>query len=144
MTGPVGQRVLVVGVVVLAVVAVFQAATIRNLRADLAQARAEAGGLRAEIDLRARQLVASTLEKRRQEMIQAGAWLHKFYQSEEGLKRPEGLWIGGHPDFEGIGAWLLDVYLRERFSGASDAAARQKVVDGIRRTDEWRSKHRGQ
>ena len=141
MTGSLGQRVLVGAVVVLAFVALFQAGTIRNLRADLAQARSEAGGLRAEIAIQAQKLAASTLEKRRQEIIQAGEWLQKFYQSDEGLKRPEGLWIAGHPDFEGIGAWLLDVYLRERLLGASDAAARQKVGDGIRQSDEWRSKH---
>ena len=134
---------MVGGVIVLAVVAVWQGATIRNLRADNVRARQEEAGLRAEIDVRAQKLLASALRDRRQEMIQAGEWLQKFYQSDEGLKRPEGLWTAGHPDFEGIGAWLLDVYMRERFAGASDVAARQKVIEGIRQTDEWRTKHTG-
>ncbi len=143
MTGAMGQRVLVGAVIVLAIVAAFQAVAIRNLREDVARATQEAESLRAEMAVRAQKLVVSTLEERRQEMIQAGEWLHSFYQSEDGLQRPEGLWISGHPDFEGIGAWLLDVYLRERFAGASDVAARQKVVDGIRQTEEWRLKHPG-
>ena len=144
MLGQMGQRVLIVGVIILGMVAVWQATMISNLRADLARTRTEAGDLRENVDLRARELVGSALEQRRQDIIRAGEWLHTYYQSQEGLQRPEGLWIAGHPDFEAIGAWLLDVYLRERLIGTGDVAARQKVMDAIRQSDEWRTKHPGQ
>ena len=31
----------------------------------------------------------------RDDLIHAGEWLHEYYKSEEGLQRPEGLWIDG-------------------------------------------------
>jgi len=137
------QRIWFVAVVVLATMNLSQFITNRNLRADTAQTRAEVGQLREQIDQSARRLVTNTLHERRQDMIAAGQWLHTFYQSDEGMKRPQGLWIDGHPDFDGLGAWLFDVYLAERFNGASDEAARQTIIDAIRQSDEWRQKHPG-
>lgn len=83
----------------------------------------------------------------RGEMMRAGQWLHAYYRSPEGLKRPDGLWTpatpeaAAQPDWEGIGAWLFDVYLRARLAGqtATDAAA--QVVAQIRASQEWRDKH---
>jgi hypothetical protein len=137
------QHVWFVTVVVLATLNLSQFITNRTLRADRAKTQAEIGQLREQIDQGARRLVSNTLHARRQDVIAAGHWLHAFYQSDEGMKRPQGLWIDGHPDFDGIGAWLVDIYLAERFNGASDEAARQTIIDAIRQSDEWRQKHAG-
>lgn len=80
----------------------------------------------------------------RAEAQAAGEFLHEYYRSAEGLQRPEGLWIGGHPDWEGIGAWLFDVWLQGRVHGAGDHEARQAMVSEIRKSDEWRIKHPGE
>lgn len=66
--------------------------------------------------------------------------LHQFYKDE--LKRPDGLWIGDAPDFEGIAAWYLDVYQASRFAGRSRERSRQAYVEAIRASDEWKAKHR--
>jgi hypothetical protein len=137
------QRIWLVAVVVLATMNLSQFITNRNLRADTEKRQAEIGQLRDQIDQSARRLVTNTLHERRRDVIAAGQWLHAFYQSDAGMKRPQGLWIDGHPDFDGIGAWLLDVYVAERFNGASDEAARQAIIAAIRQSDEWRQKHAG-
>jgi hypothetical protein len=77
----------------------------------------------------------------RREMIEAGAWLDQFYRSPEGLQRPQGLSNNGVPDWEGVGAWLFDVYLKARVAGKSPADSRQAVVTAIQKTDEWKAKH---
>ena len=85
----------------------------------------------------------------RAEFIDEGFFLHAFYAAPEGLQRGEGLWKptpqypDGAPDFEGIGAWLFDVYLSERMKGKSRADARAAYVAQIRASDEWRRKHPG-
>jgi hypothetical protein len=79
----------------------------------------------------------------REEMMATGVWLHNYYKSDEGLQRPEGLWIDGHPDWEGIGAWLFDVYLNERVNGKGSTLAMMSVVKAIRNTEEWKIKHPG-
>ena len=80
----------------------------------------------------------------RDEMAQAGAWLDGYYRSAEGLQRKEGLSKNGVPDWEGVGAWLFDVYFMARVDGKTPDQARGAVVAAIRRTDEWQSKHPGQ
>lgn len=85
----------------------------------------------------------------RSEMMQEGQFLHAYYVSPWGLQRPQGLWIVGpdgigHPDWEGIGAWLLDVYLKARVAGKSRAEARADYVKQIRESSEWRTKHPGE
>jgi hypothetical protein len=77
----------------------------------------------------------------RGEAMEAGRWLDSFYASREGLQRPEGLSIGGRPDWEGVGAWLFDVWLKARMAGKSEPEARQAVVAAIQATDEWKRKH---
>jgi hypothetical protein len=135
------QRLWLIVVLVLGIIAASQFVSNRNLRAELNRTQAEVTVLREQMDARARQVAADMLGQRRHELIAAGQWLHAFYQAKEGLQRPEGLWIDGHPDFEGLGAWLFDVYLGERFAGATDEAARQKVAEGIKQSEEWRRKH---
>lgn len=136
-------RVWLVLVLVLGVLNLSQCVTNRTLRAELDNSRTANAELGKQIDQRARDLIAESLRDRRQDVIAAGSWLHSLYQSEEGLQRPEGLWIKGSPDFEGIGAWLFDVYLGERLLGTADEQAKQKILDAIKRSDEWRQKHPG-
>lgn len=97
---------------------------------------------RTGIDERARTQLQQRAPKR-DELARAGRWLHSFYRAEEGLQRPQGLWdaAGQEPDFDGLSAWLLDVYVVARMSGASEDAARQEVTKQIQQTAEWRSKH---
>lgn len=137
------QRIWLGVVVVLGLVVAVQYLNTRDLRSEVARLRISPEELQLRIDQRAQKVVADAVRERRQDMIAAGQWLHAFYQSEEGLKRKEGLWIDGHPDFQGIGAWLFDVYLTARLTGADDGVARQKVTDAIRQSEEWRRKHPG-
>jgi hypothetical protein len=132
------SRIWQVAVLVLGAVVVWQFTAVRSLETEAASARTAAAQLREEND-RMRSILHN-----RPEIVDAGVWLHNLYRSDQGLKRPQGLWIGDQPDFEGIGAWLIDVYLSERIAGGTIEAARQKVVDIIQQTDEWRQKHPGQ
>jgi len=75
----------------------------------------------------------------RGEWRDAGDWLQRVYQEE--LLRPEGLWIDGGPDWEGIAAWLLDAYQGLRDSGRSPDQAKATILASIRASDEWRQKH---
>jgi hypothetical protein len=82
-----------------------------------------------------------TLGFDRTEFLDALNRLDRFYAAPEGLQRPEGLSIAGGPDFLGIAAWLFDIYLNQRLTGASPNAAWIITENAIRATDEWRSKH---
>jgi hypothetical protein len=77
----------------------------------------------------------------RDEFLEVLNRLDRFYAAPEGLQRPEGLSIAGGPDFLGIAAWIFDVYLSQRLTGASPNAAWIITENAIRATDEWRSKH---
>ena len=135
------QRIWLGVVVVLGLIVCVQYLNNRDLRAEVERNRIDPAELQKRVDQGARRLIVDAVRTRRHDIIAAGLWLHSFYQSDDGLKRPEGLWIDKHPDFEGIGAWLFDVYLAERLTGADDAAARKKVIDWIQQSDEWRQKH---
>ena len=115
-------------VVVLGAMAFYQWSEVRSLRAELAD--------RGRV-LKACQQTMPT----RQELTAAAQWLHEFYRSQDGLQRPQGLWIQDRPDFEGMSAWILDVYLWARAEGASEEEARQRVVRAIQGSDEWKLKH---
>jgi hypothetical protein len=93
----------------------------------------------------------------RSEMMEEGRALDDFYASEEGLQRkPEqvedkhgnvvtfggGLSINGRPDWEGIAAWLLDIYLMARVAGKSREESREMYREQIRNSAEWRNRHR--
>lgn len=75
----------------------------------------------------------------RNELRDELAYLHGFYR--DGLKRPEGIWINGAPDFEGIAAWFLDTYINARLQGKSPEEARKLYVDAIMQSEEWHQKH---
>lgn len=93
----------------------------------------------------------------RDEMMAVGLKLDAFYRADEGLQRPDGLVLGlrvdiGHTpdrialykpyvDWEGVAAWLFDVYFMARMAGMDPVLAWEAVVTDIQRTDEWRQKH---
>jgi len=79
----------------------------------------------------------------RGELLSAMERLHAFYMSPLGLQRPQGLSIGGRPDFLGIAAWLFDIYLGARSGGFSAQGAFDIVVASITQSEEWRQKHAG-
>lgn len=80
----------------------------------------------------------------RGEMMAEALELDRYYRSPEGLQRSQGLSIDGAPDWEGVGAWLFDVYLRARLAGKSREDARALYIKDIRRSAEWRQKHPGE
>jgi hypothetical protein len=88
-------------------------------------------------------LAAEKLKNQRGSVLQAAQWLHDYYKSDEGLRRPDGLWRADQkqPDFEALGAWIFDVYLNARVEGKSDEEARKLITDAIQGSDEWRRVH---
>jgi hypothetical protein len=131
-------RVLLGVVLVLAVAVIWEGAAISMLRADLQEAGRIEESLRKDVNAHAEALAAAVVDRRRPEVMDAGTWLHAFYQSDEGFRRAGGLCPDGEPDFDAISRWLLNVYLRERFAGTGDAAARRKVVEEIQKTEGWK------
>src|SRR4051812_13393288 len=110
-------RILTVATILLAALVIHQYNRIGDLRTQLAGAQARAA-------TEARSSVIQSMDGQAGEVARVLTWLHEFYKSPEGLQRPEGLWIEGHPDFVGIGAWVFDVYLMERLQGQSEEQAR--------------------
>ena len=128
-------RSLAVATALLSALVLYEYNRIGHLRADLARAQAL-----SVADARA--LAAASMEGQAPEIQRAMVWLHDFYRSPEGLRRPEGLWLDGHPDFEGLSAWVFEVYLRSRLKGLTEEQAREAIANAIRQSDEWRAKHR--
>ena len=85
--------------------------------------------------------VGNALPFDRTELLAVLERLDRFYAAPEGLQRPQGLSLGGQPDFLGIAAWVVDVYMSARLAGVSADASWQRVVLQIQQTDEWRAKH---
>jgi Astacin (Peptidase family M12A) len=79
----------------------------------------------------------------RADLLLAMERLHAFYMSPFGLQRPQGLSIGGRPDFLGIAQWIFDVYIPARSRGFSAEGAFDVVIAAITRSDEWRQKNPG-
>jgi hypothetical protein len=127
-------RILAVAIALLAALVIHQYSRIGDFRLELADAQTNAV-------VQARMSLVNSMEGQGPEMQRAMSWLNDFYKSPDGLQRPEGLWIGGHPDFEGLSVWVFDVYLRHRLKGEPEEQARQAVVDAIKQSDEWRTKH---
>jgi hypothetical protein len=114
----------------LAFLAAHQYRSLERLRAELVQRQSDN-----------RRFLARELNGMRDDFTRTGLWLHEFYKSSEGLERPEGMWLGDRPDFEAISTWLVEVYLPARLTGASEEAARGRIVEEIRASAEWRAKH---
>lgn len=127
---------LLVVVLVLTGQEIWQQRRLRQLELDLSYQQRHALE-------QAGRLAAEQLRGRRPEMVQAIQWLHDYYGSDEGLRRPGGLWRVDQKqvDAEAIGAWVFDVYLNARLAGKSEDEARQMVKDAIRASDEWRAAH---
>lgn len=105
--------------------------------------KAETAAAQRDVEERAAKLATERLQGHREDIVRAAQWLQQYYQSDEGLRRSDGLWLAGQRqvDAEAIGAWLFDVYLKARIAGQSDEEARRAVSDAIRNTDEWRQAH---
>jgi hypothetical protein len=114
----------------------YQQMRIGGLRADLDQTRRDLEG-------RVERMAMEKLQSRRAEMVAAVAFVDDLYRSADGLQRPGGLYntTAQRIDAEAIGTWILDVYMRARIEDKTDAEARQAIVDAIKGSDEWRSKH---
>jgi hypothetical protein len=106
--------------------------------------------LKAEIDQSKRDLTSQVtklanekIQSRREDVVAAVAFVDDLYRSADGLQRPGGLYLpdAKKVDAEAIGTWVLDVYMRARIDGKSDAEARQAIADSIKGSDEWRRKH---
>jgi hypothetical protein len=129
-------RILAVATALLAALVIHQYSQIGQLRAEVANGE-ERGAMHAKASL------LESLEGQGAEMQRTMSWLNDYYKSPDGLKRQGGLWIDGHPDFEGLGVWTFTVYLPHRFKGDSEEQSRQAVVDAIKQSEEWQVKHRG-
>jgi hypothetical protein len=127
-------RILAVAAAIFAAVAVHFYAQNGELRGQLSDAQASAV-------TRARHLTAESMDGQGAEIRRVLTWLDAFYKSPDGLQRPQGLWIQDHPDYEGISAWVFDVYVRSRLNGSSEAEAQAQVENAIKGSDEWRMKH---
>jgi hypothetical protein len=116
--------------------AAWQGMRISGLKAEVDQAR-------RELNTRVERMALEKLQERREDLVAAVAFVDEFYRSPEGLQRPDGLWLAEPKkiDAEAIGTWVLDVYLKARIAGATDAEARQTIADNIKGSDEWRRKH---
>jgi hypothetical protein len=128
-------RVLAIATALLGALVIHQYTTIGQLRSEVAAAETRALG-------QARSAVAASMEGQGAEIQRMMTWLDDFYRSREGLGRREGLWINGHPDYEGLSVWVFDVYLRRRLKGDTEEEARKAVETALKQSDEWRSKHR--
>lgn len=116
--------------------AAWQQLQISSLTAGLEQSNRE---LTYKVD----QLAKQKLQGHREELVAAVAFLDDLYRSADGLQRPGGLYLpdAQQVDAEAIGTWILDVYLKARIDGRSDAQARQSITEAIKGSDEWRRKH---
>ena len=128
------NRIFAVTSVILVAVIVHQYNTIGELRAEVASAQAK-----SVID--ARSIASASLEGYDDEILRTMNWLELMYKQPDGLGRPQGLWIDGHPDYQGLTVWVFDVYLRRRLKGDTESQARDAIADAIRHSDEFRSKH---
>ena len=114
----------------------YQEMRISGLKADADQAR-------RNLEAQAEKLALERMQGRREEMVGVVAFVDDLYRSADGLQRPGGLYSpeAQRIDAEAIGTWVLDVYMKARIAGKSDAEARQSISDAIKGSDEWRRKH---
>ena len=114
----------------------YQQMRIGSLKADLDQTRRDLEG-------RVERMALEKVQGRREEMVAAVAYVDDLYRSADGLQRPGGLYnqTAQKIDAEAIGTWVLDVYMKARIEGKTDAEAKQAIADAIKGSDEWRAKH---
>jgi hypothetical protein len=126
---------------VLAVATALLAALVIHLYNQVGQLRTQVTDAQTQAVQRARSITADSMEGQSAEIERVARWVNDFYKAPDGLQRPQGLWIDGHPDFAGIGAWVFEVYLRSRLKGLSEDQARLAIEKAIKQSDEWRTKH---
>ena len=107
-------RFLLAVTIALTIFCGFQWRSLQRLKAELATA-----------DARAAQAAVADLHSRRDEIVRALTWLDASRKSSGrgGLCTAAGL------DTASIGAQVFDVYLAARAKGATEAVARQRVLD---------------
>jgi hypothetical protein len=128
---------------ILAVVAALLAALVIHQYSQIGQLRAEVANAEERGAMNAKSSMVNSLTEQGAELQRTMAWLNDYYKAPDGLRRPGGLWIDGHPDFEGLSVWVFTVYLPHRLRGDSEEIARQAVVDAVKQSEEWQIKHKG-
>jgi len=114
----------------------YQQMRISGLKANADQAR-------RDLETQVEKMALDKVQSHREEMVAVVGFVDDLYRSTDGLQRPGGLYNpeAKRIDAEAIGTWVLDVYMKARIEGKSDADARQSIADAIKGSDEWRSKH---
>jgi len=128
---------------ILAVVSALLAALVIHQYSQIGQLRAEVANAEERGSINAKSSMVNSLSEQGGEIQRTMSWLNDFYKGPDGLQRPTGLWIDGHPDFEGLSVWVFSVYLPHRLRGETEEQSRQAVVDAIKQSEEWQVKHKG-
>jgi len=128
-------KALAVVTALLAVLVIHQYNQIGDLRAQVIDTEKRAVA-------QARSITADSMDGTDAEIVRTTSWLNQLYKAADGLQRPDGVWKDGQPDYEGLGHWVFDVYLRDRLRGKTEDEARKDIEDQIKGSDEWRTKHR--
>lgn len=130
------NTVLAIALLLALVEVAWQEMRISSLKADLDQAK-------RDLTTQVAKAANEKIQSRREDVVNAVAFVDDLYRSADGLQRPDGLYLpdAKKVDAEAIGTWILDVYLRARIDGKTDAEARQSISDAIKGSDEWRRKH---
>ena len=128
---------------VLVVIVIILAGQVYWQRGRIAQQQNAMEFQQRQFDEQAGKLASEKLKGYRADIMQAAQWLHQYYASDEGLRRPDGLWRADlkQPDFEALGAWIMDVYLNARVEGKTDEEAKKMITDAIQGSDEWKRVH---
>ena len=87
---------------ILAVVSALLAALVIHQYSQIGQLRAEVANAEERGSINAKSSMVSSLSEQGGEIQRTMSWLNDFYKGPDGLQRPSGLWIDGHPDFEGL------------------------------------------
>jgi hypothetical protein len=127
---------MAIAILLMLVQLAWQQMRISSLKADLEQSH-------RELTNKVEKLANDKVQSHREELVAAVAFVDDLYRSADGLQRPGGLYSpdAQKVDAEAIGTWILDVYLKARIEGKTDAEARQSIADAIKGSDEWRRKH---
>ena len=113
-------RILTAASVALAVLCSFQWYALRGLKADLAAA-----------DERAQRAAFVDLRDRRDEILRVMTWIDAAGRAGGAGQQPMAVCRDGEPNAGTIGQ-IFDVYLFERARGASEAGARQQLLEKLR------------
>jgi len=128
-------RILGVLALVLIVLAVLEAATIRRARAELQQLRTEREDVKAGV-------VTGWLKQPTDEFAEALRRLDEYWADpNEGLGKPAGLCADQRLDRAAVATFAVGKYLTARAAGRSVAAAITTMKEAVAKTDAYRAKH---